>query len=504
MINTVKKIMDENVIRREVEKKLCEELGIFSRGALPHEHVANFNALLEERISKAFGGGTLMEENERAKDEDKKKKDDDDTPPFDADKKKSTPWTSPASKAKHLARNAMKDMVKKAAKKVDEETVYEGAIRGSLEFGKDDALKKLDKIRKKKKKKEKIRKALNNLDDNLKSFSKKSENKLDESENLQELSKKTLKSYIKTASVDATNHTADAEYSRTKSQTAAIFDRDHYAKMNTLYQRKADKRLKGIVKATDKLEEDGTEVTLESVMQEITRNLGEEQFKELVSPVFEQELDASGLEVTPRGAPQGPYTRARGQRTIRMAQGNYDRLRQTQRNIAARPDTPDTSTSSKPAETSSTRPGTTSAADYFRGNPNVPAREPNPRTIGITRTAQAAPTPARPTPTPAPSIPSPGQADQDAANVTAADKSGEKSRPSAPSAAAAAITRSAPRARPATPSAPSTASSSSSSVPSTSSSSGSSSLPQASRSGNTAQDDEVQRRNLKPQDVSTM
>lgn len=238
MINTVKKIMEENVRRREIERKLCEELGIPSRDALPHEHVANFNALLEERISEALGGTTLTEEivkegaikraliDREEKERLAKRKaaglknDDDDTPPFDADKKKSTPWTSPSSKAKHLARNAMKDMIKKT-KKVDEET-----------------------------------------------------------ENLQELSKKTIKSYIKKAkdSLALRSHES-AYYAEKKRGATTQHAYDYSSKQKKKYEVGAEKRAKGINKALDRLEEDGTEVTLESVMKEITRNLGEAKVK---------------------------------------------------------------------------------------------------------------------------------------------------------------------------------------------------------------------------------
>ena len=52
--------------------------------------------------------------------EEKKNDHDYDDPPFDPDKKKSTPWKNPHSKAKHLAREMMKKY-KKKEKKLDEE-----------------------------------------------------------------------------------------------------------------------------------------------------------------------------------------------------------------------------------------------------------------------------------------------------------------------------------------------------------------------------------------------
>lgn len=53
LIGAVSKIMEQNELRREVEKKLCEELGIYSRNALPNEHLANYDALLEQRLTEA-------------------------------------------------------------------------------------------------------------------------------------------------------------------------------------------------------------------------------------------------------------------------------------------------------------------------------------------------------------------------------------------------------------------------------------------------------------------
>jgi hypothetical protein len=53
LVNSVKAIMEQNEQRRRVETKLCEELGIYSRKELPREHLANYDALLEQRIQEA-------------------------------------------------------------------------------------------------------------------------------------------------------------------------------------------------------------------------------------------------------------------------------------------------------------------------------------------------------------------------------------------------------------------------------------------------------------------
>jgi hypothetical protein len=52
--DAVKKIMEQNDLHRQVEQKLCEELGIVSRKQLPHEHQANYDALLEQRMKEAL------------------------------------------------------------------------------------------------------------------------------------------------------------------------------------------------------------------------------------------------------------------------------------------------------------------------------------------------------------------------------------------------------------------------------------------------------------------
>jgi hypothetical protein len=53
LIGAVSGVMKENELRRQVEQKLCEELGIYSRKVLPREHQANYDALLEQRLSEA-------------------------------------------------------------------------------------------------------------------------------------------------------------------------------------------------------------------------------------------------------------------------------------------------------------------------------------------------------------------------------------------------------------------------------------------------------------------
>jgi hypothetical protein len=52
--DSVKKIMEQNELARQVEKALCEELGVYSRREIPHEHQANYDALLEQRLNEVL------------------------------------------------------------------------------------------------------------------------------------------------------------------------------------------------------------------------------------------------------------------------------------------------------------------------------------------------------------------------------------------------------------------------------------------------------------------
>ena len=54
LVDAVTKVMKEADIRYRVEQKLCEELGIYSKNALPNEHKVNYDALLEQRINEAL------------------------------------------------------------------------------------------------------------------------------------------------------------------------------------------------------------------------------------------------------------------------------------------------------------------------------------------------------------------------------------------------------------------------------------------------------------------
>lgn len=52
LVDNIKKIMEQNERARQIEQKLCEELGIISRKQLPNEHLANYDALLQQRLAE--------------------------------------------------------------------------------------------------------------------------------------------------------------------------------------------------------------------------------------------------------------------------------------------------------------------------------------------------------------------------------------------------------------------------------------------------------------------
>jgi len=72
LTESVKQVMLENEIRRQVEFTLNEQLGIHSKNALPHEQHAQYDAMLNEAIKDALSEGmwpkkNMAEEDARAK-----------------------------------------------------------------------------------------------------------------------------------------------------------------------------------------------------------------------------------------------------------------------------------------------------------------------------------------------------------------------------------------------------------------------------------------------------
>lgn len=54
LVDSVKSVMEKNNLRRQVEEALNEELGVSSRKAVPHEHLASYDAMLEEAYKCAM------------------------------------------------------------------------------------------------------------------------------------------------------------------------------------------------------------------------------------------------------------------------------------------------------------------------------------------------------------------------------------------------------------------------------------------------------------------
>lgn len=60
LVDSVRKVMEQNELRRQVESALNEELGISSRKAVPHEHLASYDAMLEEAYKNAIDENALI------------------------------------------------------------------------------------------------------------------------------------------------------------------------------------------------------------------------------------------------------------------------------------------------------------------------------------------------------------------------------------------------------------------------------------------------------------
>ena len=156
MIDTVQKVMDENARRRQIEADLNEELGIQDRKQLGHEKHDLYDQALSQRINEAvlspkqkslaaIGGNPkkidapdlakLRGMKNEAKDVEANEE-----PPFEPDVKKSTPWKNPQSKAKNMAREMMKKMKAKQdikeEEQIDEERKRTSAVSSAFLAGK--------------------------------------------------------------------------------------------------------------------------------------------------------------------------------------------------------------------------------------------------------------------------------------------------------------------------------------------------------------------------------
>jgi len=91
-------------------RRLVEEIMVDNYVSADELFKESMEKLVDQKIleSKKIIASQMVEEKENDHDSD--------DPPFDPDKKKSTPWKNPHSKAKHLAREMMKKYRKKEKK----------------------------------------------------------------------------------------------------------------------------------------------------------------------------------------------------------------------------------------------------------------------------------------------------------------------------------------------------------------------------------------------------
>ena len=60
LVDAVAKVMQENQVRREVERQFNEDLGIHSKKALPFEKHAEYDRVLAEKTQQALSEGYSM------------------------------------------------------------------------------------------------------------------------------------------------------------------------------------------------------------------------------------------------------------------------------------------------------------------------------------------------------------------------------------------------------------------------------------------------------------
>ena len=62
LVDAVAKVMKENETRRQVERTFNEEIGVYSRNAVPNEKKAEYDRVLAERTAVALNEGTMKKE----------------------------------------------------------------------------------------------------------------------------------------------------------------------------------------------------------------------------------------------------------------------------------------------------------------------------------------------------------------------------------------------------------------------------------------------------------
>jgi hypothetical protein len=263
LIGAVTGVMKENDLRRRVEANLCEELGIYSRKVLPREHQANYDALLEQRLTEALHPNQQkLDVHEPEKDKLTKH----DFKMLRSGKKSkemteaelAAPETGPR-KTSGSNQTVAEEQVDEVLEKAKDKMKYLEKAAGQVQ----DYNPYKDRSGKGAKKVEKRVKGVQMLDRKIKN---KGMGSMDEAheEQIDEVSKKTLGSYIKKASHDvATKSAATGRYAErsnkeedNRKKTGDYSGYRQGRKDNETADKmfkKSWKRREGIAKATDKL-----------------------------------------------------------------------------------------------------------------------------------------------------------------------------------------------------------------------------------------------------------
>jgi hypothetical protein len=208
LVDAVAKVMQENQLRRDVEKKVQEEMGIQSKRQLPFQKHADYDRVLAERTAVALNEGAMKKE--------------------------------------ELVGNQHKIDANKNNKVDAHDFKLLKAKKGQMEEESESAEKKMEKGE----------------------DSKEASSMEEEAEQIDELSKKTMGSYIKKASHDvATKSAATGRYAERANKVKDETKKGDYsnyqqgkkddATADKMFK-KSWKRREGIAKATDKLTKEET------------------------------------------------------------------------------------------------------------------------------------------------------------------------------------------------------------------------------------------------------
>ena len=269
MIDTVQKVMNENARRRQIEADLNEELGIQDRKQLGHEKHDLYDQALLQRINEAKD----VEANEE--------------PPFKPDPPRKKRPDEPTT-ARGLARAAMRDMIAKAAK--DTQKTFPN-VKHLTPAGNPDWHKHGYK-----------------------------DMPIKEEEQIDELSKKTLGSYIKKSHVSGLGAAVDQETAyKDLERTGGLFDR------------KSDptnvKKFKD-AGHTGQKREDGIKRAVRSLTKE------EEQINELSKETLGSYIKKASHDAATKSAATGRYAERANKVKDETKKGDYSNYQQGNKDAA--------------------------------------------------------------------------------------------------------------------------------------------------------------------------